>query len=400
MLRKFLIVLFFIVCLLQISAFAYTHKLRRDWFNDDLAGIKKEEVTSITFDDSGYDKSKLSRYWNLDQDGLIAYVDGDTDIVISIPEDDILEADLNASGMFSFFIFNAEPDYETGDDGEEIKGLDPPDEGYQVSTYSKYISKLESINNLYLLNTHTTQVFDYMFMGLKELEKIDLSSMNTSNAISMEGMFMGCEKFKNIDISSLDTTKVTSMKDMFRDCKNLLTINTKDIKTDNLENMHGMFCNCTSLVAINLNNLNTKTVTDMSSMFESCENLEIVYIDKLDTKELRKTESMFQSCKKLKFIDLSNFNSTGLNNARLMFVNCSSLETLNLSSFKLIGKVDTEFMLQDMKSLKSLSISDSIAEKIQSTRLTGDWKNVATNKIYSITYDLKDKLPAGNYIKQ
>ena len=41
MLRKFLIVLFFIVCLLQISAFAYTHKLRRDWFNDDLAGIKK-----------------------------------------------------------------------------------------------------------------------------------------------------------------------------------------------------------------------------------------------------------------------------------------------------------------------------------------------------------------------
>ena len=401
MLKKTIMGLLFILIILslQFNVFAFNHKLKKDWYNEAITGVKKEDVTSITIEDSGYDKSKLTTYWALDKDGLIAYLDGETDIVISIPEGNTLETGVDASGIFSFFVFNKETDYETGDDGIEIKGLEPPDEGYQINNYSKYISKLESINNLYLLNTYSTENFNNMFMGLKELTNLDLSSMHTQSATSMNAMFMGCEKLKQIDISSFDTSNVTSMDSMFKDCKKLENVNTAGLKTSQLESMARMFEDCDSLTSISLNQLDTSSVNDMTEIFNNCDNLQFVYLDKINTKEVRKCESMFYKCENLKYIDLIKFNTSCLNICRHMFCGCKSLEAIDLSSFKFNGNVDTEYMLLDMDKLKAIIISESMCDKIKETRLVGKWKNVQNNQIYDFSWDSKDKPIPGGYVK-
>ena len=402
MFKKIIICLIFLISLLSLnnSIFAFNHKLRINWFSEEASGIKKEDVTSITIEDGGYDLNKIGTYWALDGYGLIAYVDGESDIVISIPENDTLETDVNASNLFSFFVFNEDPDYETSDNGVKIYGLNPPDEGYPVNTYSRYISKLESINNLYLLNTYCTENFDNMFMGLNELTEIDLSSMNTGFAKSMNNMFMGCEKLNKIDISSFDTTNVESMSGMFRDCKKLEQINIDTLKTHRVLNMSNMFQNCDNLKSINLNNISTGAVRDMSNMFYSCDNLQIINLDKIDTKEVRNMESMFYDCINLKFIDLSHFNTTGVNQCSLMFHNCRSLEALDLSTFNFIGNVKLNSMLSKLNNLNAIKISKYICDNIKDIDLQGEWINVETNTKYNFNNDKNKKPIAGLYTRK
>ncbi len=403
MLKKFLFTVTVIsVFFMTLNAFAFAHKLRNDWYDENIAGTKKENVTSITFENETFNTEHARRiYWELDNDGLVAYMDSDTDVVIAIPEGNTLETSFNSQDLFSFYKEHEEDkeNYETGDNGRKIYGVKPDDGSYPVDDYSKYESDLEYINNLYLLNTYPTENFDGFFMGLKNLISVDVSNINTPFAKSFARMFMGCEKLESIDISNFNTENVVDMSNMFRDCKKLTSINFGKLKTDNLINTHGMFENCKSLKILDLNDLNTKNVTDMSDMFKNCTELEALAIDKFDTGEVRNTSSMFDNCQKLKAIDVSHFNTKSINRCESMFIDCIALEAIDLSNFNFTGNVIVENMLIGCDSLKALLISDSICKRFDTMRLEGKWQNVTTKKIYDFDSVNYEKPIAGGYIK-
>ena len=348
------------IFLLYSNAFAYIHKLNSNWYKEEVAGTKKQHITSITFENEAYNKNRGKVYWELDRDGLIAYMESDTEVVIAIPDDGSIPV---------------------------------------KKEFSKYESDLEEINNLYLLNTYSTEHFDNFFMGLKNLVTVDVSSMNTQFAKTFHNMFMGCEKLKKVDISNFNTENVEDMSDMFRDCKSLTSIDIGNLKTDKLKNMSSMFENCQNLKTLNLNSFNTKNVEDMSNMFKNCTHLETLYIDKFNTSEVRKFESMFDNCMRLKYLDISNFNTKSASHCNQMFIDCQSLEALDLRGFTFNGNVETGSLLTDCDSLKAILISDSVAKRIDDLGLEGKWKNVTNNKIYDFSNLGSNKPIAGGYVK-
>lgn len=57
------------------------------------------------------------------------------------------------------------------------------------------------------------------FKDCYELQRLDLSSFNTSNTVSMKSMFSRCYSLEQLDLSSFDTTSVVELTNMFDGCK-------------------------------------------------------------------------------------------------------------------------------------------------------------------------------------
>ncbi len=84
----------------------------------------------------------------------------------------------------------------------------------------------------------------------------------------MSGMFADCSDLEKLDLTNLDTSHVTDMASMFRGCKalNELTLGSH-FQTGNVTDMSDMFSGCTSLSEIDLSGFDTGKVIDMTSMF-------------------------------------------------------------------------------------------------------------------------------------
>ena len=404
MIKKIIIIFLNIfICISFKTVLTYAnstnHILPNNWYREDVANLKKEKVTSITIENADINKTKLKTYWEIDKKGLFAYVD-DTDVFIVYPEGDMLFTDTDANRTFSFSTLKQFDDYETGDDNEIIYDVIPKSKEYdEYNKNSVYISDLEAIYNLDFLDVSRTRNFDGFFMGLSKIINIDLSNFQTKSATSFTQMFKGCENLKEIDLEFFDTKNVSDMSMMFEDCKSLKSIDTKNFKTDNLIDMIRMFKGCESLKYININHFDTSNVKNMNSIFMDCKNIENIYIDKIDTKKLSNVESMFKNCSMIKNINIDNLNLNGITECSFMFFNCNSLESINLSNLNLIGKTHCEYMLSDCLNLKKIYISKYIAEKIDRTRLTGEWKNIKTSIVYNFNDIPLKKIPiAGTYI--
>ena len=150
-----------------------------------------------------------------------------------------------------------------------------------------------------------------MFKDCSNVEKIDLSGLDTSRATSMYRMFYGCNNLKTIDLSGLDTSKVTNMSQMFSGCSSLTTIKFGDFDTSNVTDMSYMFYNCSALTTLDLRKFDTSKVTNMIQMF--CDS------------------------NKLTLLDLSSFNTKNVTNMSAMFYGTSSLKTVYVGDNWAIG---------------------------------------------------------------
>ena len=175
--------------------------------------------------------------------------------------------------------------------------------------------------------------FTKFFEGNSNIISLDLTDLDTSNAISMRSMFNKCGKLKKIKgLNKLVTNKVT--------------------------NMAGMFQLCEQLEYLDLTNLDTSNVTTMRCMFNKCKILkEIKGLNKLFTNKVTDMEGMFQLCGELEYLDLSNFDTSNVENMKNMFYNCNNLKYLNLTNFKIKDKSDN--MLSFKKKDKCKFITDN-----------------------------------------
>lgn len=109
--------------------------------------------------------------------------------------------------------------------------------------YSEFLSQCTSLKYINVSNAKVIGDASYLFDGLMELESIDLTNFNTSEATNMCCMFRNCRKLKVLDLSSF----------IF-----------------NYYYVGGMFENCYALTTIYAGNWNTKS---SAQLFENCNSL-------------------------------------------------------------------------------------------------------------------------------
>ena len=237
--------------------------------------------------------------------------------------------------------------------------------GTNASGMFAYLTNIEKLDLSKLDTSYITNMYKMFYMS-SGLKSIDLSNFNTSNVTNMNGMFWGCSSLTSLDLKTFDTSKVTDMNNMFAECINITELDLSNFDTSNVEYMGnpyaysygGMFRNCKSLKKLDLSSFNTSKVKQMGNMFNGCKSLTSIDLSSFDTSNVVAMSSLFDGCSSLTNLNLSNFNTSKVTNMEWMFQGCTNLIALDLSSFD-TSKVTTMYvMFFQCHNLKTIYVSD------------------------------------------
>jgi len=126
----------------------------------------------------------------------------------------------------------------------------------------------ETNNTIKLYYEDSNNDFRCLFYGCSDIDEIDASHLNTSNAKHMEFMFYRCSSLTSLTLSNINTEKVVSMRSMFNYCSSLTSIDVSSFITTSVQDMAYMFEECSKLASINLSNFDTSNVLYMDSLFK------------------------------------------------------------------------------------------------------------------------------------
>ena len=269
-------------------------------------------------------------------------------------ENGVLQTGTNASGMFA---------YLTNIEKLDLSKLDTT----YITNMSKMFYMSSGLKSIDLSNFNTSNVTNMngMFWGCSSLASLDLKTFNTSKVTDMNNMFAECSNITELDLSNFDTSNVTTMGNlysygyggMFRNCKSLKKLNVSSFNTSKVKYMSNMFQGCSSLTSLDLSNFDTSNVTAMASMFATCTNLTSLNLTSFNTSKVTNMQGMFYGCGSLTTLDLSNFNTSKVTLTNNMFYGCSNLTTLDLSSFNTSNVTNMNGMFYDCSSLVNLNLS-------------------------------------------
>jgi len=260
-------------------------------------------------------------------------------------ENGVLQTGTNASGMFA---------YLTNIEKLDLSKLDTS----YITNMSRMFYNSSGLKTIDLSNFNTSNVTEMvsMFEGCSNLITLDLSSFNTSKVSNMSYMFYKCKSLKMLNISSFDTINLKNMSRMFWYCSSLTSLDLSNFDTSNVTSMERTFADCSSLVSLNLTNLITNKVVDMSYMFNSCKSLISIDISSFNTSNVTNMEGMFGFCQKIVTLNLTNFNTSKVTKMANMFQDCVQLTDLNLTSFDTSNVTDMRGMFQGCKSLTTINL--------------------------------------------
>lgn len=398
--KFFLLLITFILFCGSITFAEETHFLYKDWYNIAETQLPREKVTAISLICDESEPHNYDFTWDMDGKGLKGFIVNDTEVIIHFPDGDKLKAGTFSDGLFSFYQFEKNDDYETGDNGEIIRGVRAQDHMDDDDYYAEFKSSLIYIENLDLLDTSSVTTMEGMFYGDRKLENIDVSYFNTRLVTDMRKMFYECESLTSLDLSVFDTSSVTNMAEMFASCTNLSKLDVSCFNTSNVTDMWRMFYNCKSLTTVNLSSFDTTNVEDMGNMFKACSNLQILNLKNFKADRLNSSYEMFEGCENLSTLDLSSFNTKILNDATFMFRKCKNLVGVDLSAMDMTyADIFQIFSLCDK--LKYININDTFAKKLGTSRLDGIWRHIISGQIYNSKDSNIEKtiFPAGVYEK-
>ena len=265
--------------------------------------------------------------------------------------------------------------------------------GTNASGMFAYLTNIEKLD-LSKLDTSYITNMSRMFYNSSGLKSIDLSSFDTSNVTNMNGMFWGCSSLPTLDLKTFNTSKVTDMNNMFAECSNITELDLSNFDTSNVTSMGnsysygygGMFRNCKSLKKLNVSSFNTSKVKYMSNMFQGCSSLTTLDLSGFDTSSVTAMASMFYGCSNLITLDLSSFNTSNVTDMSGMFMNCRSLTNLDLSSFDTSNITTFKQTFNTCTSLVSLDLSNfNTLNVISMWQMFGESNNLETLDLSSFT---------------
>ncbi len=344
------------------SATASTSK----FFNTE---VMREEIQSLTIaeDNTVPDTpGVVSKDISQNQDGTVMLwytpkevtsSDGSTKTMYDMwigGENGVLQTGTNASGMFA---------YLTNIEKLDLSKLDTS----YITNMSRMFYNSSGLKSIDLSNFNTSNVTNMngMFWGCSSLTSLDLKTFNTSKVTDMNNMFAECSNIIELDLSNFDTSNVTSMGNphsysyggMFRNCKSLKKLNLSSFNTSKVKQMSNMFQGCSSLTTLDLSSFDTTNVTAMVDVFNACTNLTSLNLTSFNTSNVTNMSGMFYGCSSLTSLDLSNFNTSKVTLMNNMFYGCSNLTTLDLSSFNTSNVTNMSYMFQNCSSLANINLS-------------------------------------------
>ena len=229
--------------------------------------------------------------------------------------------------------------------------------GTNASGMFAYLTNVEKLD-LSKLDTSYITNMSRMFYNSSGLKSIDLSNFDTRNVTNMNAMFGGCSSLTSLDLSNFNTSKVTNMSQMFWGCSKIISLNLSNFDTLKVTTMSSMFSSCSSLTSLNLSSFDTSNVTTMSLMFSGCSSVVSLNLSSFNTSKVTNMNYMFLRCTSLITLDLSNFNTSKVTNMSNMFYNCISLTSLDLSNFDTSKVTNMDYMFSSCTSLKKIYVSD------------------------------------------
>ena len=230
--------------------------------------------------------------------------------------------------------------------------------GTNASGMFAYLTNIEKLDLSKLDTSYITNMSKMFYMS-SGLKSIDLSNFNTSNVTSMASMFDGCSNILNLDLSNFDTSKVTNMNSMFYDCSNLESLDLSNFNTSNVTNMSSMFNRCSLLTNLNISNFNTSKVTSMRRMFSDASSLQTLNISNFNLSNVDSMSEMFKNCTNLINLILPNSSAPKLINIQYAFYKCTNLKgTIDLSNFKPNNYVDFEFAFYYCKNITEVKLNN------------------------------------------
>ena len=323
--------------------------------------VMREEINTLTIADSNKvpeEEGVISKDISSNQDGTVMLwytpkevtgSDGSTKTMYDMwigGENGVLQTGTNASGMFA---------YLTNVEKLDLSKLDTS----YITNMSRMFYNSSGLKSIDLSNFNTSNVtsMDHMFDGCSNLTSLDVSTFNTSKVTSMYRIFNKLSKITKLDLSNFDTSNVTDMTGMFRYCNSLVDLNISNFNTSKVKTMSGMFLGCNALQKLNVSNFNTSNVINMGHMFQECSSLIDLDISNFNTSKVTNMSYMFMNCSSLTALDLSNFNISKVTNMSNMFGGCSSLTNLDLSNFNTSNVITMNSMFSDCSSLVNLNLS-------------------------------------------
>ena len=188
--------------------------------------------------------------------------------------------------------------------------------------------EFSEVDNYELLNLSEVTDISYIFKDCTNLEKIDLSFLNSMNKIkNIDSIFYNCKNLALISkIESLHTKYITNMDSVFNNCMKLKSLKKFNFSAEGVESFNNLFHNCSSLKTLpNISGWDMKNAKTLKGMFSGCGNLEsLPDISNWNLENVVNMEEMFAGCrikkppdftkckwdlKNLKYLDKIFYNS-------------------------------------------------------------------------------------------
>lgn len=164
--------------------------------------------------------------------------------------------------------------------------------GYKATAKNPWFAYNATVKNVkFDAGVSANTSLDYMFYKMDNLETVDFTNLNTSEATSAKSMFSTCG-IKALDLSGLDLTKVTTFENFANTCANLETV---DFGTNTLA-----------------------ASTSFASMFYADAKLKTALLKSVTGEAATKVSSMFYGCSSLKTVDLRSFSTAAVSKASNM----------------------------------------------------------------------------------
>ena len=226
---------------------------------------------------------------------------------------------------------------------KQEKKLNPKTDAYRMKLIEFIAAKAGTCGNQLDLTDAPAEIvinvsdFSCLFVNarydLSNVELINISNWNTSNATNMNFMFGCMNNLKRIyGLNTLNVSKVVSFKGMFQFCSSLGSVNLDTWKPVSVMSIDGMFM-FSGIRNINLHGWNVPELASAARCFSCCRKLIVLRISDWKAPKLTLADSMLYGTSELDCLNMLNFDAPELinqppNSDRIknMFTGCAAYE--------------------------------------------------------------------------
>lgn len=244
------------------------------------------------------------------------------------------------------------------------------DEGYEdgiVEGYKEAQMEIENFNPTVLKMSYQNN------LDLVEYDSRKIPVISSLKWTDLSGLFKGCKNLERVDLTGIDSSNVTNLNNMFESCENLDVVDFEKIGYDfhNCTNIDKMFYNLNHrdsakpFVLNNFEKVRFGTITSISNFFGNAFNCDIDVLDlsNLDVSGCKQMSYLFFQCDGIKKIDLRGWDMSNVTSTEWRWFEASNtqLEEIDMTGAKFpdVTKIGLNF-----SSCRKLSV-DSIVTMLE-----------------------------------